>query len=71
MTVLRGAAKVNSLAMFAAPFPASGLLRVDPQAQRVVAEVPLPGGDSIAAGAGSLWLTRTSDNTLVRITPDR
>jgi DNA-binding beta-propeller fold protein YncE len=51
--------------------PTSGLIRVDPQARRVVADVQLSGGDSLALGAGSLWLTRTSDNSVVRITPNR
>jgi DNA-binding beta-propeller fold protein YncE len=49
--------------------PTTGLYRVDPQRRRVIAQVQLPGGDSLALGAGSLWLTRTSDNTVVRITP--
>jgi YVTN family beta-propeller protein len=51
--------------------PTIGLFRVDPQTRQVVAEVRLTGGDSLALGAGSLWLTRTSDNSVVRITPDR
>jgi DNA-binding beta-propeller fold protein YncE len=49
--------------------PTSGLSRVDPQTKRVVAKVPLPGGDSLALSAGALWLTRTSDNSVVRISP--
>ena len=49
--------------------PTTGLLRVDPQRRRVVAQLKLPGGDTPALGAGSLWLTRTSDNTVVCITP--
>jgi streptogramin lyase len=49
--------------------PTSGLFRVDPQSRRVVAYVQLPGGDSMALGDSSLWLTRTSDNSVVRITP--
>jgi DNA-binding beta-propeller fold protein YncE len=49
--------------------PTTGLLRVDPQRRRVVAQLKLPGGDTPTLGAGSLWLTRTSDNTVVRITP--
>jgi DNA-binding beta-propeller fold protein YncE len=46
----------------------TGLYRIDPHTKQVVAKVPLPGGDCIAIGAGTLWLTRTSDNTVVRIT---
>lgn len=49
--------------------PTTGLLRVDPQTNQVVAHLTLPGGDSLALGAGSVWLTRTNDNSVVRITP--
>lgn len=48
--------------------PTRGLYRVDPQTKRVVAQVLLPGGDSMTLGAGALWITRTSDNSVARIT---
>lgn len=48
--------------------PTRGLYRVDPQTKRVVAQVLLSGGDSMALGAGALWITRTSDNSVARIT---
>jgi len=47
--------------------PTRGLYRVDLQTKRVVAQVLLPGGDSLALGAGSLWVSRTSDHSVVRI----
>jgi streptogramin lyase len=49
---------------------ARGLVRVDAQTKRVVAQALLPGGDSLALGAGSLWVTRTLDHSVVRITPN-
>jgi DNA-binding beta-propeller fold protein YncE len=49
--------------------PTKGLYRIDPQTRKVVAQLELPGGDSLALGAGSVWLIRTSDNSVVRITP--
>lgn len=49
--------------------PTFGLYRVDPKTRQVVAKLAILGGDSMALGGGSLWLTRTSDNSVVRITP--
>jgi streptogramin lyase len=50
--------------------PTRGLYRVDPKTKQVVAQVLLPGGDSLALGAGSLWVSSTSDRSVVRITPE-
>jgi peptide/nickel transport system substrate-binding protein len=47
------------------------IARVDPSGERVVAEVPVGNSPSaIASGAGAVWVTDDSDNTLTRIDPE-
>jgi YVTN family beta-propeller protein len=46
------------------------LVRYDPVSQRIVASIPVgrsPGG--VTVGAGSVWITNTSDGTVYRIDP--
>jgi YVTN family beta-propeller protein len=49
--------------------PDEGLLRVDPNTNRVVASLPMQGGAGVALGAGSVWFTNATDGTVLRITP--
>ncbi len=46
-----------------------GLLRIDPQTNRVVGELAMTGGAGVALGDGSVWFANASNGTLLRITP--
>jgi DNA-binding beta-propeller fold protein YncE len=49
--------------------PDEGLLRIDPQTNRVVGSLPMQGGAGVALGAGSVWFANATDGMLLRITP--
>ena len=51
--------------------PPNSLAAIDPSAGRVIEAIPLGGQPStLAAGAGSLWVTNLDDRTLTRIQPE-
>jgi YVTN family beta-propeller protein len=47
------------------------LLRIDPQTNEVVREIPVGQSPSaIAAGGGALWVANTGDGTVSRVDPE-
>lgn len=46
------------------------LYLLDPAANRVQAEVPLPGAGAVAVGAGAVWVTDTRQGRLLRVDPE-
>jgi DNA-binding beta-propeller fold protein YncE len=49
--------------------PHEGLSRIDPQTNRVVGNMALPGAVRVAIGAGAVWVVDGSAGSLLRITP--
>ena len=46
------------------------LYLLDPAANRVQAEVSLPGAGAVAVGAGAVWVTDTRQGRLLRVDPE-
>jgi DNA-binding beta-propeller fold protein YncE len=49
--------------------PQEGLIRVDPQTNREVGRLALPGAAGVAVGAGAVWVADAQTGTLLRIAP--